>query len=132
MGRRLFAPMWKGDSATCADCHSSHQISAKEGVDSHRVITEQCGTCHARETKSYMATTHGQLAWLGHSETARCANCHRPHTTHNIKDPDAKISPDHILDTCRECHKNANQEFTHISAPMPMLATTSATRKSGG
>jgi len=107
---------WQGDSATCADCHSSHQISEKEEVDAHRVVTEQCSTCHVRETKSYMATTHGQLAWLGYQEVARCADCHRPHDTHKVTDTDAKISADNILTTCRECHKNAQASFTLFRA----------------
>ncbi len=114
-GAALKTP-WKGDSATCSDCHSSHQISAKEGVDAHRVVTEQCSACHVRETQSYMATTHGQLAWLGNTEVARCTHCHEAHTTHKIDDPAAKISPDNILTTCRECHKNAQSEFTHFRA----------------
>lgn len=114
-GAALKTP-WKGDSATCADCHSSHQISEKESTEAHRVVVTQCGNCHQHESDSYMSTTHGQLAWLGHSDIARCADCHQPHATHAVTDPEAKISPNNILNTCRECHKNAQQEFTLFRA----------------
>lgn len=114
-GAALKTP-WKGDSATCSDCHSSHQIDEKAHVTTHRVVTTQCGHCHTREVKSYMATTHGQLAWLGHQDVARCADCHESHNTHAIDDPLAKISQVNILATCRECHQQAGPDFVHFRA----------------
>ena len=114
-GAALKTP-WKGESATCADCHSSHRISAKEGVESHRVVVDQCGNCHERETRSYQATTHGQLAWLGHKDVAQCKDCHAPHDTRKSDDPGSKVHPDKILETCRTCHKNAGPEFAQFRA----------------
>ncbi len=114
-GQTLKTP-WKGDSASCTDCHSAHQIAKTEQVDAHRVVTEHCGKCHQREVESYMATTHGQLAWLGHEDVARCQDCHQAHTTHKIDDPDANISPTNILNTCKTCHKKAGANFTQFRA----------------
>lgn len=112
-GMALKTP-WKGESATCVDCHSSHEIDSDIG--GNRTLTMRCGSCHERETKSYMATTHGQLAWLGHEDVARCSDCHEPHLTLKADDPSAKVNKNNILETCRECHKSAKEEFTRFRA----------------
>ncbi len=114
-GASLKTP-WKGDSATCTDCHSAHEIAGKGELKAHRVITEQCGSCHSKEVRSYKATTHGQLAWLGNTEVAQCKDCHDPHNTHRVDDPASKVSSENILKTCRKCHEDAGKEFVHFRA----------------
>ncbi len=105
-GAALKTP-WKGDSATCSDCHSSHEITKKEGLTAHRIVTKNCGSCHKKEVASYMATTHGQLAWHGNKKVPRCVDCHRGHDTRAIDDPESKVSDHNRLETCRECHEDA-------------------------
>jgi cytochrome b subunit of formate dehydrogenase len=107
---------WKGDSATCTDCHSAHQIGEKGATKANRVITEQCGMCHDKQVRSYKATTHGQLAWLGDKEVAQCKDCHNPHSTHKIDSPMSLMAKDNILKTCQKCHKDAGQDFTNFRA----------------
>ena len=107
---------WKGDSATCTDCHSAHEIGEKGATHANRVITRQCGTCHGKEVRSYKATTHGQLAWLGNKDVAQCKDCHDPHNTHKVDSPESRVSQANILETCRECHKDAGEDFTHFRA----------------
>ena len=114
-GASLKTP-WKGDSATCTDCHSAHRIAPKEALATHRVITEQCGDCHDKEVRSYKATTHGQLAWLGDKDVAQCKDCHEPHATHKVDSPAAKVSKENILETCRKCHEDAGEDFIHFRA----------------
>ncbi len=118
-GASLKTP-WKGDSATCTDCHSAHEIAEKGELKAHRVITEQCGSCHSKEVRSYKATTHGQLAWLGNTEVAQCKDCHDPHNTHKVDDPASKVSPDNILKTCQKCHEDAGEDFVHFRAHADM------------
>jgi len=114
-GASLKTP-WKGKSATCTDCHSAHRIAAKEALSTHRVITEQCGDCHGKEVRSYKATTHGQLAWLGDKDVAQCKDCHDAHSTHKVDSPAAKVSEENILETCQECHEDAGEDFVHFRA----------------
>ncbi|MCP4701845.1 MAG: cytochrome C [Gammaproteobacteria bacterium] len=114
-GAALKTP-WRGESATCSDCHSSHRISESEQVAAHRVVTKQCGNCHKKEVDSYMFTTHGQLAWLGNKKAAKCSDCHQAHTTHKADDPEALISEKNRLGTCRKCHENAEENFTEFHA----------------
>ena len=105
-GAALKTP-WKGESATCTDCHSAHEITKAEGLSAHRIVTKNCGNCHKKEVSSYMSTTHGQLAWLGNDKVARCVDCHRGHDTHKIDDPKSMVSPQNRLETCKECHEDA-------------------------
>ena len=107
---------WKGDSATCTDCHSAHEIGEKGATKANRIITDQCGTCHSKQVRSYKATTHGQLAWLGDKDVAQCKDCHNPHSTHKIDNPMAMVAKDNILKTCQKCHEEAGQDFTDFRA----------------
>ena len=109
-GAALKTP-WKGDSATCTDCHSSHDIADAKSLGAHRIVTKNCGNCHENEVRSYMLTTHGQLAWLGDEKVARCIDCHSGHNTHKIDDPLSKISKQNRLKTCKECHKDAGDKI---------------------
>ncbi len=118
-GASLQTP-WKGDSATCTDCHSAHEIAEKGALKAHRVITEECGSCHGKEVRSYKATTHGKLAWLGNTKVAQCKDCHNPHSTHKIDDPASLVSQQNILDTCQKCHEDAGADFTHFRAHADM------------
>ena len=109
-GASLKTP-WKGDSATCADCHSAHEISEVKALDTHRLVTKNCGNCHEKEVNSYMFTTHGQLAWLGNDKVAKCVDCHRGHDTHKVNSAESKVSQKNRLETCRECHEDANEKI---------------------
>lgn len=100
---------WLGDSATCTDCHTSHEIIESKVLAAHRMITKNCGDCHKKEIASYMSTTHGQLAWLGKDKVARCVDCHAGHKTHKKDDPASMINKTNRLKTCQECHKDANE-----------------------
>ncbi|VAW68414.1 Cytochrome c family protein precursor [hydrothermal vent metagenome] len=109
-GATLKTP-WKGESATCTDCHSAHEITQAKGLSAHRIVTKNCGNCHEKEVASYMSTTHGQLAWLGNEKVAKCIDCHRGHNTRKPDDPKSMISSINILETCKECHKDAGDKI---------------------
>ena len=115
-GATLNRPWLETGSATCTDCHSAHEIAAKGELKAHRVITEQCADCHSKEARSYKATTHGQLAWLGDKDVAQCKDCHAPHKTHRVDETASLVSKENILETCRDCHEDAGQEFTQFRA----------------
>ncbi|HHC73121.1 MAG TPA: cytochrome C [Thiotrichales bacterium] len=102
---------WKGESATCSDCHSSHSVTDLKKTAAHRLVTRNCGDCHLKEVEGYMSSTHGQLAWHGNPDAARCKDCHRAHDTRSLNDPAALVAKDNKLQTCRECHEEANEQF---------------------
>ncbi|EGV50820.1 cytochrome b/b6 domain-containing protein [Candidatus Endoriftia persephone] len=109
-GAALKTP-WKGDSATCADCHSSHQVSDMEKTPAHRVVTENCGECHAAELDGYMTSPHGQLAWHGNQDAPKCVDCHEGHTITHVSETRSPVNPANRVKTCQKCHEKANEQF---------------------
>ena len=109
-GAALKTP-WKGDSATCTDCHSSHQISDIKKLPAHRIITEGCGECHQDELDGYMASPHGQLAWHGNEDAPRCVDCHDSHTITHVNQSTSPVNEKNLVETCKKCHENANENF---------------------
>ncbi len=109
-GAALKTP-WKGDSATCSDCHSSHKINDMKKLSAHHIITEGCGTCHEAELDGYMASPHGQLAWHGGNKAPKCVDCHGGHNIVHADDKTSPINKENIVKTCQQCHKKANKNF---------------------
>jgi hypothetical protein len=102
-------------AAVCTDCHTTHGI-ANTSKDTFKVsITENCGSCHVENLKSYRATYHGQINKLGYGYTAKCYDCHGSHGILSPKDPESKVHPDNRLKTCQKCHKGATQGFVTFS-----------------
>jgi hypothetical protein len=74
-------------AATCADCHTSHQIADPDLGSTQLVITRNCGSCHQERLRTYLATYHGQVNTLGYAYTAKCFDCHGSHTVQLVNDP---------------------------------------------
>jgi len=117
------------DMAVCSDCHTAHKIASPEEDPVKLVITENCGSCHEDEVKTYGATYHGQVVRLGYAHTAKCADCHTAHKILPSKNPSASTHKKNRLKTCRQCHKQATAGFltfephgnTHDFARFPAM-----------
>ena len=97
--------------ATCADCHTSHDIANPRLTSTRLVITQNCGNCHQTELQTYLATYHGQVENLGYGYTAKCFDCHGYHTVQLVSDPTSTVYPANRLATCRKCHADATPGF---------------------
>jgi len=102
---------WVGDSATCSDCHSSHEVTDLTKLPAHQVVSEQCGECHAAERDGYMASPHGQLAWHGDKDAPKCVDCHAGHDIVRVSDAASPVGTERRVETCRKCHEWANEQF---------------------
>lgn len=103
---------WKDPSAaTCSDCHTTHEIASPKGDATQLLITQNCGSCHQEESKTYLASYHGQVNRLGYAHTAKCFDCHGSHQVAGVNDPTSKIHKANRLETCRQCHEEAPQGF---------------------
>ena len=98
-------------AATCADCHTSHNIEPVSLPSTLLTITQNCGNCHEANLKSYLGTYHGQVNKLGYAYTAKCFDCHGNHNIQRVNDPGSKVSPANRLMTCRQCHATATAGF---------------------
>jgi len=75
------------------------------------LVTEQCGKCHVAERDGYMASPHGQFAWLGGKDAPKCVDCHAGHDIVRVSDPASPVGSERRLETCRRCHEQANEQF---------------------
>lgn len=103
---------WNDPSAAvCSDCHTTHQIDSPKGDAVRLRITQNCGSCHQEEEKTYLASYHGQVNRLGYAHTAKCFDCHGSHQIEGQDEPDSMINPANRLETCRQCHADAPAGF---------------------
>ena len=112
-------------SPYCVDCHGSHYIcrgDLESAVDPQNVPAT-CASCHAVgvlmsrhdiSTDTYTTfrqSVHGRRLALGQTDVAVCTSCHGVHDIRSPKDLKSTISPQNIVNTCRECHKGASRQF---------------------
>jgi cytochrome b subunit of formate dehydrogenase len=98
-------------AATCADCHTAHEIANPELTSTKLVITKNCGSCHQEQLQTYLSTYHGQVENLGYAYTAKCFDCHGFHTIQKVDDPSSTVFPANRLATCRKCHTDVTPGF---------------------
>lgn len=98
-------------SAVCSDCHTTHAIGSPQEDSAKKAITKNCGDCHKDAQRTYFASYHGQVHRLGYTNTAKCYDCHGGHDVKKADDPTSAIHADNRLENCRNCHKNANENF---------------------
>jgi cytochrome b subunit of formate dehydrogenase len=97
---------------TCEDCHSSHKIQDIRQDQFMTEVTHQCGSCHENLSKTYTETIHGKAYTLGSFKTAKCSDCHGSHDIRQVDDPDSHVGFNHVVQTCKKCHSDANRRFT--------------------
>jgi predicted CXXCH cytochrome family protein len=100
------------EAPSCARCHSSHSISETAQDAFAYEVTEQCGSCHHELSETYLETMHGKAWLLGHEEAAKCSDCHGAHGILANDHPESSVGFRNIVDTCQQCHEDANMRFT--------------------
>lgn len=98
-------------SAVCSDCHTTHAIASPKGDPAKLAITKNCGDCHKKAQSTYLASYHGQVNRLGYTNTAKCFDCHTGHSVKKADDPTSSVHADNRLKNCKNCHKNATDNF---------------------
>jgi nitrate/TMAO reductase-like tetraheme cytochrome c subunit len=99
-------------AAVCSDCHTSHRIQRHETEAWRLAVIDECGTCHVERISTYRDTYHGKVTELGFTRVAVCADCHGNHGILPASNPASMVSPQNLVTTCRQCHANANENFT--------------------
>ena len=98
-------------AAVCVDCHTAHQTRHVDAAWKVSVVKE-CGTCHEQSIRSFRDSFHGKVTSLGFERAATCAQCHGSHRIFAKNDPRSAVAPGHIVNTCRQCHKDASVNLT--------------------
>ena len=100
----------KVKSATCADCHGSHEMAKGFEPDSRankQHISGTCGACHDKIAKVYDQSVHGVAVMKGSVESPSCTDCHGEHAIRKAKDPDSPVAPANVSEkVCSPCHSS--------------------------
>jgi len=102
------------DAPSCVSCHPAHQIQPVKATAWILDVIKECGSCHNALLETYRHTYHGKITNLGFTRVAKCADCHGAHEVLPKSDPHSKISENNLLGTCRQCHPDANKNFTEF------------------
>ncbi len=111
----------KGDprGPVCIECHSAHQIETPTSGHFKSLADQTCGKCHADRLVHYRDTYHGKAMALGKANTASdvaaCYDCHGHHDVLPVSNPESRLSTTRIVQTCQQCHPNANASFTRYA-----------------
>jgi predicted CXXCH cytochrome family protein len=87
-------------AAGCSACHGVHTVaSAQDLVADHeegQALSVQCVSCHEARALPAMDP---------HADSTRCADCHAPHRTRAVDDPESWVAPALQGETCGACHE---------------------------
>ena len=97
-------------SATCIDCHGSHDMAKgfePEARTNKRHIPETCGACHDKVAKIYHASVHGTAVAEGNLDSPVCTDCHGEHTIQAADAPTSPVAPGNVsTEVCSPCHSS--------------------------
>jgi thiosulfate reductase cytochrome b subunit len=96
----------------CTTCHTSHMVLAPSSAEFRLHADRMCGDCHEEQLKGYRDTFHGKATALGRQDVAACYDCHGHHDIIETDSAESRISDSRRLETCQQCHENANTNFT--------------------
>jgi thiosulfate reductase cytochrome b subunit len=95
----------------CTTCHQSHVSAPPHSAEFRLQADRMCGQCHEEQLVGYRDTFHGKAIALGRPEVAACFDCHGHHDVAKTHDPASYISDERRVETCRQCHPGANENF---------------------
>lgn len=114
------------DSASCDDCHGTHNIRRSSdplSMTHPTRLTETCGRCHSDREKmkkhmvsvmqpsdAYLKSTHAKAVAAG-KQAASCNNCHGTHDLQSSNNPASKVYRANIATTCGGCHPKELAEY---------------------
>jgi formate dehydrogenase gamma subunit len=94
-------------NASCADCHSNHEVvklSDQETETRKTFAASTCGKCHGDVYKRYMDSDHGRALAGGIKGAPSCIDCHGEHTVVSPYAEDAPTGRQHEATMCLSCH----------------------------
>ncbi|MBU1627335.1 cytochrome c3 family protein [bacterium] len=108
-------------SATCTDCHGTHEIIAVNKMDAENF----CVVCHRKPevlnllgirgsgpVEGYHNSIHNKIKRTDPSKGAPdCYDCHGSHTVYRMSDYRSSYNTLNIPGTCGSCHPKAKEEY---------------------
>ena len=113
------------NAAVCTDCHGSHELHRSTNPASKlywRNVPTTCGRCHENVKETYIHSVHGQALTEGVRDTPVCTDCHGEHSITAVKLPTSRVSPEHVPETCAQCHAS-RRIITQYQLPPDVMGT---------
>ncbi len=98
-------------SATCIDCHTSHNIlpaSLKGSTVSEKNIPTTCAKCHKGIYDQFKQSIHSPEIYKGDKKLPTCYDCHKSHSIERTENGDFRKS---IIDQCGRCHEKVAETY---------------------
>ncbi len=97
-------------AASCADCHSVHDLKGAADPESRinpMNVASTCGQCHPDIQLQYDESIHGRALQAGVTDSPTCTDCHGEHLILSPKNPEAATcGARQATETCGECHND--------------------------
>jgi hypothetical protein len=109
-----FSKSVHGEGTDCGDCHT--QVEDESHTQSPGSGVVDCTQCHDQENRHGLNSTTGNRP--------QCSACHTRHRILPKNDPEASIHPNHLQQTCGQCHPAQSGQSGYLSwLPAIKIAT---------
>ena len=115
----------------------AYQPNPYRGKPARTDIPEFCGRCHSDadymkrfkpeervdQLKEYWTSRHGELLRTGDTNVATCVDCHGTHAIRSPSDPQSRVYPTAVAETCSSCHSDPKRMAgykTKTGRPLPV------------
>ncbi len=111
-------------SVSCKDCHGTHEIRARDDLDSMVFplnLPKTCEQCHLGQVKTkrgpefvrqYDKSVHFiALSRAGLTVSADCSSCHGSHSIKSAEDHSSQVTRKNIIRTCGRCHVGVERDY---------------------
>src|SRR5208283_2867524 len=93
----------------CGTCHgAAHEAVSPESEVFRKNVPDTCGMCHSDVAEQYKSSVHGKALSSGITSAPVCTDCHGEHSILRPSNLASTVNPNHIRDTCGQCHGNVN------------------------
>ena len=107
----------------CTLCHGSmHEIGRTDSWTFRKSIPDLCGGCHPSVADQFSQSVHGKAIQRGVADAPVCTNCHTAHMVLPPSSPTSSVNPEHIRDTCGQCHGNVRLSTRYGLPPDRVLS----------
>jgi len=97
-------------AASCADCHSVHDLKGAADPESRinpMNVASTCGQCHPDIQLEYDRSIHGRALQAGITDSPTCTDCHGEHLILSPTNPESRTcGARQATETCGECHND--------------------------
>ncbi len=107
------APTRTETPAFCGGCHSNASYMKRFIWQNARVDQES----------EYRTSVHGQRLAEGDEKVATCSDCHGVHGTRRTSDPESRVYPTRVAETCAGCHADPEHMDGYVlpdGRPLPV------------